>query len=118
MKRKLVIGIAIVALAFLSLAAMTWAAWAPIRNWESTARGMVGRSETEFIEKLGQPRHIVSSITLAGRAVDYPWKDMNYVPVPYRPVKNKVLLYSKVSVAIYVYVDENGIVEHVATAGT
>ena len=79
---------------------------------------MIGRPEAELIEALGQPRHVVSSATLAGRTVDYPWKGMNFVPVPDRPVRNKVLLYSRLNVAIYVYVDESGIIEHVAVAGT
>ena len=79
---------------------------------------MIGRPESELIEALGQPQHIVSAATLVGRSVDYPWKDMNFVPVPNHPVRNKVLLYSKLNVAIYVYVDERGIVEYVAIAGT
>jgi hypothetical protein len=118
MTRKLIIGIAIVALACLSLAVIKWRADAPIRDWESTARAMVGQSEADFIKKLGPPRHTVSSATLAGRTVDYPWKDMNYVPVPDHPVRNKVLLYSKLNVALYVYVDEKGLIEYIAMAGT
>jgi hypothetical protein len=118
MTRKLAIGVALVALAFLFLAAIKWIAWTPTRNWESTARAMVGRPEAELILELGQPHHVVSSATLAGRTVDYPWKGMNFLPVPDRPVRNKVLLYSKLNVAIYVYVDENGIIEYVARAGT
>lgn len=97
---------------------LTWPTVSPPARMERTARAMVGRSETELVKAMGQAKHIVSAETLAGRSVDYPWKGMHFVPVPNHPVRNKVLLYSKWDTAIYVYIDERGIVEHVATAGT
>ncbi|RYD95304.1 MAG: hypothetical protein EOP50_08205 [Sphingobacteriales bacterium] len=95
-----------------------WFAWAPARQMERTARTMIGRPEAELTKALGEPKHIVFSDKLAGQTVDYPWKDMNYLPVPDHPVRNKVLLYSIMNVAIYVYVDEHGLIEHVARAAT
>ena len=100
------------------LAGLKWHFLAPVREMERTARAMVGQPEADILKALGQPMHVVSAATLAGRTVDYPWKGMNFVPVPNRPVRNKVLLYSKLNVAIYVYVDERGFVEYVAIAGT
>jgi hypothetical protein len=50
--------------------------------------------------------------------VDYPWKGENFVPIPNLPVRNKVLLYSEFNIAVYVYIDLDGVVERVATAGT
>lgn len=85
---------------------------------QRTAASMTGQPEPALIRALGPPRHVVHAATLGGRPVDYPWKGMNFVPVPTRPVRNRVLLYSEFNVAIYVYVDERGIVEHVAIAGT
>jgi hypothetical protein len=118
MKRKLVIGVALVLLAFSALAVIRWIVWAPARHLENTARVMIGRPETDLIRKLGEPQHVVLSATLAGRTVDYPWRGMNFVPVPRHPVRNKVLLYSKMNFALYVYVNERGIIEHVAAAWT
>jgi hypothetical protein len=102
----------------LILGVVKWVAWTPTREMVAMSGSMVGRSEAELIQALGQPLHVVSSATLAGRTVDYPWKGMSFVPVPDHPVRNKVLLYSKLNVAIYVYVDENGVVDYVAVAGT
>jgi hypothetical protein len=90
----------------------------PQREMERVAHSMMGHFEAELLKALGQPRHVVTIAELAGRTVDYPWKGMNFIPVPTRPVRNKVLLYSKLDMAIYVYVDEHGMVEHVAIAGT
>lgn len=98
-----------------------WKVWdlrRPQREMERVAYSMVGHAEGELLNALGQPRHVVTKATLAGRTVDYPWQGMNFVPIPTREVGNKVLLYSKLDMAIYVYVDEHGIVEHVAIAGT
>ena len=118
MARKLTVIVLFVTAAVLALGIVKWAVSTPTRQLEAKARSMIGRPEAELIEALGQPRHVVSSAALAGRTVDYPWKGMNFVPVPDRPVRNKVLLYSRLNVAIYVYVDERGIIEHVAVAGT
>ena len=118
MSRKILTGAILIAVVFALLGALKWMAWNPARNMERTARAMIGRPEAELFKAVGQPQHVVSSATLAGRTVDYPWKGMNFVPVPNRPVRNKVLLYSKLNVAFYVYVDENAIVEYVAVAGT
>jgi hypothetical protein len=90
----------------------------PARTMERTARKMIGHSEAELIKVLGQPKYTVAIDSLAGRTVDYPWKGMNFVPVPNHLIRNKVLLYSKLNRAIYVYVDESGIIEYVATAYT
>jgi hypothetical protein len=118
MTRKLTIIALLVGITVLILGVVKWIAWTPTREMETTARSMIGRPEAELVQALGQPRHVVSSATLAGRTVDYPWKDMSFVPVPDHPVRNKVLLYSKLNVAIYVYVDEKGVIEYVAVAGT
>lgn len=96
----------------------SWKLRGPQREMELVARSMVGRSEAELLKALGQPRYVVTVASLEGRTVDYPWKGMNFVPVPTRPVRNKVLLYSKLNMAIYLYVDEHDIVEYVATAWT
>lgn len=95
-----------------------WFLWVATREIEQTAWKMIGRPHTELVEVWGEPKHIVSSETLAGRTVDYPWKGMKYLPIPNHPVRNKVLLYAFLDIAIYVYVDERGIVEHVARAAT
>ena len=83
-----------------------------------TAYSMMGKSESDVIQALGPPKHVIYADDLKGRTVDYPWKNMNFVPVPTRPVGNKVLLYSKMSLAVYLYIDASGKVEHVASAGT
>ena len=70
------------------------------------------------MQVLGSPDHAVRAVDLRGRSVDFPWKGMNFVPVPKRAVRNKALLYSEMSWAVYVYIDEEGVVEHVATAAT
>ena len=120
MKRKVAIGgAAFVAVVLLSI--VIWHETSPLRapaKMERIARAMVGHAETELVGALGQPSHVVLAATLAGRTVDYPWKGMNFVPVPTRPVRNKVLLYSIWDRAIYVYIDEHNLVEFVATAGT
>jgi hypothetical protein len=117
--RKIVIAVLITAVALvLFIVVVRWQLWAPARNMERSVRSMIGRPETEILKVFGSPQYIVSADTLAGRTVDYPWKDMHYVPVPDRPVRNRVLLYSKLNVAFYVYVDENGIVEYVAVGET
>jgi hypothetical protein len=85
---------------------------------ERIALSMVGQPEAELLKSLGQPRHVVPAATLDGRPVDYPWQGMNFVPIPTLTVHNKVLLYSKLDMAIYVYVNEQDVVEYVVTAGT
>ena len=117
MIRKLLI-VGLIAVGALVLGIVLWIDRAPLRQFEAKARSMIGRPETELIAALGQPEHIVAATTLAGRTVDYPWKGMHFVPVPERPVRNKVLLYSKLNVGLYIYVDENGVIEYVAVAGT
>jgi len=112
------IGAIVIVLAFSSLTALRWVMWKPARDMEGTARSMIGRSETELVSAMGEPAHVVLAATLDGRTVDYPWKAMKYMPVPDRPVANKVLLYSKLDTAIYVYIDQKGMVEYVATAST
>lgn len=118
MHRKLREILLVIAAIAALLFGVRWLAWGSARQMERTARTMIGRPEVELVKALGKPRHIVSSASLAGQTVDYPWKDMNYVPVPDHPVRNKVLLYSIMNVAIYVYVDEQGTIEHVARAAT
>ena len=119
-KIALIFGIAVlvVVVGFGSLTALRWVMWKPARDMESTARSMIGHPETELVAALGEPRHVVLAATLDGQTVDYPWKGMHYIPVPDRPVINKVLLYSKLDTAIYVYIDQKGMVEYVATAYT
>lgn len=117
--RKIVTAVLLIAVALvLFLVVVRWQLWAPARNMERSARAMIGRPEVDLLKVLGPPRYIVSADTLVGRTVDYPWKDMHYIPVPNRPVRNRVLLYSKLNVAFYVYVDESGIIEYVAVAET
>jgi hypothetical protein len=90
----------------------------PARRMHRTAVSLIGRPQGALVQALGPPRHVVRAATLAGRTVDYPWKEMHFIPVPTRPVRATVLLYSLSNMAIYVYVDEQGLVEHVAVAGT
>ena len=122
MIRKLGIAAGTAALAFAVgfalLYAVSWVAFAPTRTFERTARSMVGQPEADVLHTMGKPQHVISAETIAGRTVDYPWKDMNYVPVPNHPVRNRVLLYSGMDIAVYIYLDEKGVVEHVAVAGT
>ena len=117
---KVVIGISLVAFVCLVISFGAWRAYKPTRDWERAALAMIGMPEIDFIKKFGQPRHVVSYSTLAGRSVDYPWKaeGLNYVPIPDHPVRNKVLLYQKLNIVIYVFLDDGGIVEHVAVGGT
>ena len=95
-----------------------WSIWAPARQMVRTANGMIGQREADLIRTLGPPKHVVTATALGGRTVDYPWKGENFVPIPTHPVQNKVLLYSEFNVAVYIYIDKQGIVERVATAGT
>jgi len=118
MKKTAIIVIGFLLVGCFVIGLFSWKLRGSQREWERIAHSMMGHSEAEALQALGQPRHVVALTNLAGRTVDYPWQDMNYVPVPNRPVRNKVLLYSKLDMAIYVYVDELGVVEHVATAGT
>jgi hypothetical protein len=110
--------LAFVILCYGLLAGVKWYAWQPAIKMEQTAKSMLGRSEADLISVLGEPTHIISAATLDGRTVDYPWKDMNFIPVPDRRVRNKVLLYSKMNMALYIYVDEQGIIEYIVTAWT
>ncbi len=118
MKKTAIIAGGLLIVSCFVIGLFTWHVRGPQREMERLAHSMVGRSEAELLKALGQPQHVVTNASLAGRTVDYPWQGMNYVPVPNRPVRNKVLLYSKLNMAIYVYVDELGVVEHVATAWT
>lgn len=112
----LILGLLIVGCFLIGL--FTWNLRKPQREMERIAYSMIGHSEVELLKALGQPRYVVTTADLVGRTVDYPWQGMNFVPVPNHPVRNKVLLYSKFDVAIYVYVDDHGMIEYVARAGT
>lgn len=118
MKKRAIIAGGLIIVGLLVIGLFSWKLRGPQREMERLTRSMVGHSEGELLKALGQPRHVVTTATLAGRTVDYPWQGMNFVPIPTRTVHNKVLLYSKLDMAIYVYVDEQGVVEYVATAGT
>ena len=118
MKKSVIMTIGLVIVSCFVIGLLGWNLLEPQREMERIARSLVGHSEAELLKALGQPRHVVTAAELAGRTVDYPWQGMNFVPVPNRPVRNKVLLYSKLDMAIYVFVNELGVIEHVATAGT
>jgi hypothetical protein len=90
----------------------------PVWHMKNTAKSMIGRSSRDLIAALGEPKYVVHAGDLKGRTVDYPWKGMNFVPIPTHPVRNKVLLYSKINYAIYVYVDEQDRIEAVEEAAT
>ena len=85
---------------------------------QSIAMTMVGRSESDVLDAMGPPEYIVFAADLKGRTVDFRWKRMNFVPVPKRSITNKVLLYTAMGFAVYIYIDSTGIVEHVAKAAT
>ena len=118
MKRRVRIFLAISALVVGGAVWFYYLELAPGLKLQRTARAMLGHSEDEVVKVLGQPQHVVLRSALDGKTVDYPWKGMHFVPVPDHPVRNKVLLYSKLNTAVYVYLDERGTVEYVATAGT
>lgn len=116
---RTVLKILFLAVALIAAAAPAfWAmAFKPLKMMR-TAKGMIGRDEAALVAALGQPKFVITADTLDGRSVDYPWTGMNFVPVPAHPVRAKVYLYCWINLAAYVYVDEHGVVEHVASAGT
>ena len=118
MNRRVKIFLAIATLLVGGAAWFYYFELAPGPKLERTARALVGQPEAEVVKALGQPQHVVLRSTLDGKTVDYPWRGMNFVPVPDHPVRNKVLLYSKLNTAVYVYLDERGSVGYVATPGT
>jgi hypothetical protein len=94
-----------------------WSLVTPKSKLQATAYSLAGRTEQEVIDKLGDPNHIVRKGDLqGGRTVDYPWQAMGYMPVPTQPVHNKVLLYSELKSAVYIFLDEHGNVEYVSSA--
>ncbi len=116
---SIVLKVVFLAVALIVAAAPAfWAmAFKPLKMMR-TAEGMIGRDETALVAMLGQPKFVITADALDGRTVDYPWKGMNFVPVPAYPVRAKVYLYCWINLAAYVYINEHGIVEHVASAGT
>jgi hypothetical protein len=118
MIKKVIIAGALMIVCLLVIGLFSWNLRGPQREMERIALSMVGQPEAELLKALGQPRHVVTAATLDGRPVDYPWQGMNFVPIPTLTVHNKVLLYSKLDMAIYVYVNEQDVVEYVVTAGT
>jgi hypothetical protein len=92
--------------------------WEPGRRLERTARAMIGRHEADLLTALGPPKHIVHADTPGGGPVEFPSEYLHFLPVPRRPVRDRVLLYSEFNLAVYVYIDSRGIVEHVAVAAT
>ena len=112
-------------LALLAVVTITAVLGISFFNWvlpgprmQRLAKSMIGKPESEVLRTLGTPRYVLIANDLKGRTVDFPWKGMKFVPVPDRPIRKKVLLYSEMSWAAYIYIDEHGIVEHVATAAT
>lgn len=117
--RGIVPAVVIVLLTVVGCAAAFWWLFVhPHRTWMRTAEGLVGQPEAEVIRALGPPRFVVTADSLDGRTVDYPWRGMDFTPVPDRPVRNKVFLYSRVGDALYVYIGENGRMEAIEKAGT
>lgn len=110
------LGGAILLLAFTATATLDFVK--PIRPIARAAVSMIGKPASKLVSIIGEPRYVVHAGDLQGRTVDYPWKDMNFVPIPTRPVRSKVLPYSKINFAIYVYVDENDRITYVAEAAT
>jgi hypothetical protein len=109
---------AVVTVVLLVVGYLVWLLDSPMREMYQAAYSCVGKPQEALRQLLGPPEHIVTAASLKGRTVDYPWKGWNFVPVPSRPVRDRVLLYRRSNAAVYVYVDERGIIEYVATAGT
>jgi hypothetical protein len=65
-----------------------------VRRLHGIAESMIGKPESDLMRVPGSPRYIARIADLKNRTVDYPWRSMNFVPVPTRLVRNKVLLYS------------------------
>ena len=90
----------------------------PGERFVRVAKSMAGKNEVEVVAALGTPEHTVKAGELKGRPMHFPWAGMNFVPIPTRPISDKVLYYSDAWWAAYVYIDRAGKVEHVAIAGT
>ena len=88
-----------------------------IKPLVTSINGLLHR-EAHVLERLGEPEHVVFASSLGDGTVNDPWKGMDFLPVPTHPVRNKVLLYSKIWKGFSLYLNEDGIVEHVAAAST
>ena len=94
-----------------------WSLVTPKSKLQSTAYSLMGKSEEDVLQALGDPNHIVRKGDLqGGRTVDYPWQAQGFAPVPTQPVHNKVLLYSELKSAVYIFLDVHGNVESVSSA--
>lgn len=90
----------------------------PDQQYVKKCRGLIGSGKPAVTAALGAPDFVVTPKSLVGKTIDYPWRGMNYQPVPTRPVTGEVLLYHRWTTAAYLYLDPRGVVEHVAIAGT
>lgn len=88
----------------------------PIFEQEEAARQMIGKAETDLLSRIGPPQQMVTLAQLKAGTAEFPLR--SYVPIPIFPVKNKVLIYLRSNLAPYIYINEQSMVEQVATAGT
>jgi len=78
-----------------------------------------GRTEAEARRIMGKPpKFVLTPEDIKDGSVNDPWQSMNFRPIPTHPVRKRVLLYDSAWSAAYLFIGEDGRVEHVVTAGT
>ena len=93
---------------------------APMMNWRKTMSALLGKSQPEVTQTLGQPKFKLTPAQVKEKGIDAPWREMQYVPVPEREVHGDVWLFEEHTQAgwraTYVFFDAKGTVEGIEAA--
>lgn len=111
-KTEFIIG----GLMFLSLFTYVYA---PIYFTSYKLKTYIGKSDSELIQEFGQPTHIVTIQQIEEQKPNWKWWGDSYGPKPTHNVSHKAYGYPKSGFIIFwVYINTNGVVEHVTRVGT
>lgn len=111
-KMEFLIAVAIVTSLLISI-------YGPIYYFGIKVNKSIGNTESEFISQFGQPDLEITIQQIESKPESWSWWGKNYAPKPTMKVSHKVYGYHKQGFVIFwVYINQQGIIEHVVRVGT
>jgi hypothetical protein len=90
----------------------------PAQRARTAFLSLEGASKARVLQRMGTPKQALPASRATGKPIEVPWVYQGYVPKPTWPARGEVLIYANWNTTFYVYLDEQGNVEHVDIAGT
>ena len=82
------------------------------------AKILIGASEATIQQRLGTPYKIITATQITALPKGSKWWGESWSPAPLHRVSNKVLLYYEGAAGVIIFIDPQGVVEHVTNTGT